>query len=308
MKEIMLLRKVSILLSGYRLLTRLSIYFRRIYSINRELIIEDFDNNLKFKINLKSHMESYIFWRKYYSYHEIMCMKYLLNEDSIFMDVGANKGELTLAAANHVKNGMVYSFEPVSYLFNSLKNHVEINNLSNVNYYQLGLGLTNDILPIFNNTHELYEDNTIHEGLFTLYPSKTRSKEYETIKIVNFDQYNDEFIHLDKLDGIKMDIEGNELFALKGMEQTIKKFKPFLIIEINEETSTEAGYDIPTLMDYMKNLDYDFYQIEIKGRFRLKTRLTKVEDYNTLAGKNDILFIHSSKNSFQNYPSSFNVE
>ena len=39
--------------------------------------------------------------------------------------------------------------------------------------------------------------------------------------------------NIDQIDILKIDIEGAELFALQGMQKTIKKWLPVILIEIN---------------------------------------------------------------------------
>lgn len=61
---------------------------------------------------------------------------------------------------------------------------------------------------------------------------------------------------LEKVDFIKMDIEGAEPFALRGAENTLRKFKPTLAIAIYHSLSDFVG--IPEYLDKL-NLGYKFY-------------------------------------------------
>jgi FkbM family methyltransferase len=61
---------------------------------------------------------------------------------------------------------------------------------------------------------------------------------------------------IEKLDFIKMDIEGAELDALKGSEQSIRRFKPEMAITIYH--SLEDFWQIPQYLDSL-NLGYEFY-------------------------------------------------
>jgi len=69
----------------------------------------------------------------------------------------------------------------------------------------------------------------------------------------------DEFVKgkgLPRVDFIKMDIEGSELKALQGAQQTMYKFKPQLAISIYHKD--EDFIEIPRYLDNL-NLGYEFY-------------------------------------------------
>jgi hypothetical protein len=53
-----------------------------------------------------------------------------------------------------------------------------------------------------------------------------------------------------------IDIEGSELSALKGATQTIRTFKPLVLVEINESTYQIAGYTAGDVLAFFRTLDY----------------------------------------------------
>jgi FkbM family methyltransferase len=82
--------------------------------------------------------------------------------------------------------------------------------------------------------------------------SKKHNIEISTITI-------DAFVarrNIEKIDFIKMDIEGAETFALKGSIETIRKFKPKLAISVYH--SLTDFFEIPKFIDEL-NLGYTFY-------------------------------------------------
>ncbi|RME94536.1 MAG: FkbM family methyltransferase, partial [Bacteroidetes bacterium] len=71
--------------------------------------------------------------------------------------------------------------------------------------------------------------------------------------------------NLDRVDVIKMDIEGAELPALRGSLELIRRFRPELIIELNNATYAAAGYSMQDLVTWLEDQGYDIYQIEGTG-------------------------------------------
>ncbi len=69
-----------------------------------------------------------------------------------------------------------------------------------------------------------------------------------------------------KIDFVKMDVEGMEYQVLEGMKQILSKYKPILYLETL--ISTEGALGFPVLKhieEYLKSLDYKLYAFDAKG-------------------------------------------
>lgn len=73
--------------------------------------------------------------------------------------------------------------------------------------------------------------------------------------------------NLDKVNFIKMDVEGWEYKTLLGARRTIEKFKPILLIEMNFGTLQIQGADYKMIYDFLIELNYSWriVQPELKG-------------------------------------------
>lgn len=158
----------------------------------------------------------------------------------IVFDVGASYGSYTLAACS--MGAVVYAFEPELTVFNDLVNNVRINNwtapcfLSN-----MGLWSTSDTINM--------------KSYAPHWPQQTITSDYKMDSIDNI--FNGE--QISKLDWIKIDVEGAEEHVIKGGLETIKKFKPNIIVECH--IFLDAG-----LKDRIKDLllsicDYTFEEV-----------------------------------------------
>ncbi|HYK76420.1 MAG TPA: FkbM family methyltransferase, partial [Daejeonella sp.] len=88
-----------------------------------------------------------------------------------------------------------------------------------------------------------------------------------------------EIQQLKKLDLIKIDVEGYEFPVLKGLQQTLEKFKPRLIFEYDQNYWRNNQQDIDYCYQFLRELNYTIYQIIPLGCHRL-TRSDYIESGN----------------------------
>jgi FkbM family methyltransferase len=238
---------------------------RRKFCGSGTITINDFDGSISMEVDLAEHMGSRIFWFGYYSRDVLFAMDRLLKPGMTFLDVGANIGEVTLFAAKRVgPSGTVVAFEPVHCIASCCRTNVHLNDYEWVRVVELGVSDKSGFSPIYNQT-EPAEDGFIHNGLSTLYSSEWRSARAGKIELITID----EFVaasRLTRIDGIKIDIEGGELAALRGAKKTLDRFRPWLILEIVEENCRWAGYSPGDIIDFLKTLRYEVRRVGRKGR------------------------------------------
>jgi FkbM family methyltransferase len=199
-----------------------------------------------------------IYWTGFHHVNEILYLNRILTSEMTFVDIGANQGEFSLFAASKLTHGKVISFEPVSYQLGLLKDNVNLNNFTNITIHPIGLSDQKSSLPIYTSSESSLHSG-VHEGLSTLYATESRNEFQEEIRLEIFDEIYEDT--LTRLDFIKIDIEGAELFALKGMHKHIEKFKPQILIELSEETFEAAGYTVKDMLDFLGSFGYKAYRI-----------------------------------------------
>jgi len=67
-----------------------------------------------------------------------------------------------------------------------------------------------------------------------------------------------------------MDIEGAELYALKGMANTLKRLRPIILIEICKFWLSGFNITAKEINDFIGGLDYDIYRYSKKDKSLLK--------------------------------------
>jgi len=241
-------------------------YLRKAFAgTDRKITIDDFDGSLTIDLRLNEHMQSQIFWYGYYSRDIVMTMDRILTPGMVVFDVGANIGEISLCAARRVgSEGGVYSFEPMQELYDTLSFNFLRNGLTQAHPIRMGVSNKLGMVPIYRSDSN-FSDGTVHEGLGTLYPRQNITTPAGEIQLTTLDAFCEEK-QIHRIDLIKIDVEGSELDVLMGGEQTLKRYKPRLIIEVQKKTTDASGANAEQILDYLKNLDYSFFTIGRKAK------------------------------------------
>ena len=101
-------------------------------------------------------------------------------------------------------------------------------------------------------------------GLATLSDSplrfkKSKIKIIQTVKVFTLDKiWKDNY---GKIDFIKIDTEGWEHFVLKGAHEIIKKYRPYILMEFEEENIRQCGLTKEIIISFIKKLNYQIYYI-----------------------------------------------
>jgi len=140
------------------------------------------------------------------------------------VQAGAYFGDFLPGIAKHISNkAQVWTFEPSSEYFRCAEITILINNLSNVNLFQVGLGEEKAEVQLQIET----EDGRRLGGASRIINSKKGKFVPITIETLDSMIPEDRNISI-----IQLDLEGFEIPALKGAINTIKRCKPILILEI----------------------------------------------------------------------------
>lgn len=231
--------------------------------VDGEAWINDFCGDLRFCCDLSEHMGSQIFFRGNYSGAQLNVLRGLLTEDSVFVDAGANQGEFTVCAAARVPHGQVFAFEPVENVRERLARNVQANGFRNVEIQAVGLSTeSRDDVPIFG-ADSAFVDGTQHIGLPTLFDMNGRQLPLARISLRRLD---DVLTEGQRVDVIKIDVEGAEFFVLKGAERTIQREQPTIIFEANAETFQAAGYKVEDIYAWLTEHGYKLERIGGDGQ------------------------------------------
>ena len=190
----------------------------------------------KYPLEIEVFITFYIFGLKQYNIKNIFEVK----NDAVVFDIGAFKGDTAYFFSKKCSNkARIYAFEPDYYAFQILEKIKEKYKLNNV--------ITKNILL----------SNAEKEIDFISMIENTPTIKKNAITIDKFVEEN----NFEKIDYIKMDVEGAEKNILEGSIKTIKKFKPSLAIAIYHggKLFMEDFYNIPIFIKNVINEDYEYY-------------------------------------------------
>jgi FkbM family methyltransferase len=171
----------------------------------------------------------------------------LVAPDAVCVDGGANIGVLALALSRYAPSGQVVAFEPGASNLLLLQRNLERNQVSNVTVVPKGLWDRSGQL-------ELNVDPQ-HPGGSYIGPNDGRTV-VEAIEVTTLDAWV-ETEGLDRLDLIKLDVEGGEPFVLDGAVRTIERFHPTLVVELN-----------PAALRQFHNLDSRYLYRRLRKLYR----------------------------------------
>ena len=208
-------------------------------------------DNVNYRLDLSELNE----WWLYYGFKEEYrsALIDLINKGDWIIDIGANLGEVSFLASQKVgSSGKVYSFEPDPDNYTRFDYNLSLNTFTNIVFVKKGLGDNPGKYKIAMNVNE-----PGNNGSNSIVPDKKTdiNKLAREIDVVRFDDWIAEN-PLDKIDLVKIDIEGFELQALKGAEMTLKKYKPIIYSELHDVKLREHGTSAKELIDYLKALGY----------------------------------------------------
>ena len=201
---------------------------------------------------------------------ELVWIKEYLPENAVIFDIGANVGTFLYQLKDKLKPENIYGFEPNKKLYQRLKRL-----FPDMKVFPSALSDENTTaefkVPVINGKM-IASRGTLNISYKEKGEEKSHTEKVEVIKL-------DDWIKtepLTQLDFIKIDVEGNELKTLAGARQTIQRFFPTLMVEMeqrhhatpiwNEIAEVESwGYDARYLNRHTFELEKLTEEILIKN-------------------------------------------
>jgi FkbM family methyltransferase len=179
--------------------------------------------------------------------NELTWMSQTLTEGMTVIDIGAHMGMYTLTASKLVgESGVVLALEPSTREFQRLTFHVTLNDLKNVRCLQTAASssfgeATLKIGSEWNSGHNTFGE-FFNESVEMIREERVLT---QTVDALVAGQ------GLERVDIIKIDVEGHEFQVLAGAVDTITRFRPRILIEVFEETLRRQGACVETVLGFL---------------------------------------------------------
>jgi len=206
-------------------------------------VLSTINGEFELFLDLRSRTEFVPFYTGAYDGKIISQLVSLFDENWIVLDVGANIGFYAVPFARKIQtlNGRLLCFEPVPENYDRLRENLQLNNLDRecVQTYRFALSNTAGKLQII-----LREDFKSGGGTgnASVFIDDQADGEFKAIQVeaIRLDDFVQENLH-GRIDFIKVDIEGHEDLFFEGADAVLRRDRPIVFSEFNEDYYRRRG-------------------------------------------------------------------
>ena len=163
------------------------------------------------------------------------------------IDVGANLGQMTLLFSEMVGDaGRVYSIEADEYIYSILCKNINANNRKNIQAINAA-AYDRSGNKMFYPVQDFEQFGSY--GSYGIEPGATEGREVATITIDSLDVKG-------RIDLLKVDVQGSDLFAMRGAREIISESKPTIIFEFEQQFQEKFSTSFEQYMGFVESINY----------------------------------------------------
>lgn len=173
---------------------------------------------------------------------KIELLRKIMRPGMVVLDIGANIGFYSVLFAKLVgERGKVIAFEPENNIYSHLKKSVS--DFPQVEIYNLAVGEKSEMIPFYHSDLYNVDGRTYDAG---------GNRKKTIVKCTSIDEH---LTAEQRIDLIKIDIQGYEYYAFKGMARTIRKARQIAILaEFWPHAMKQAGVEPQVFLGLLDDL------------------------------------------------------
>lgn len=188
-----------------------------------------------------------------------------LFEGNVFIDVGAASGEMLNIARGAIgNNGQIFGFEPRNEAFDFLNQMFDRFGFSNISLFNSLVGDKDEVIDFFVDSDHPESSSVFREWRTGI----TDNIECRSQQMVSLDSWAEK-IKPNRVDLLKIDVEGAEPQVIAGAISLILKTQPTILLEIraiNTEESMDKIFSFDSIHTMLIELGYtNFYALRKSG-------------------------------------------
>jgi len=274
--------------------------------IKKPIVIAKMKNSTVIRVDLRSTTEFLAYYRGEYDKDLINAIISLVDPNSVFLDIGANIGFYTIAVGDFFRkkdtSGTVIAFEPFETNYNRTIDNIQDNHLTNwcsVHNFGLSDDSKEELLVL---REDFLEGSTTGNASIAIDNNFDDGFTKVLIKLEKLDDVWEKYrSDGKKIDFIKIDIEGHEDFCLVGGQDTIRRDRPTILMEINKPYYQNRNIEINKVFFPLIPEDYIVYK-------KIDTQWKSINNFDLCNVIDNVFLVPKEKATLGNYKYLFNCK
>ena len=214
------------------------------------------------------------------SHPELEFMRAYLNGARVAFDIGANVGSWSVLMHKLNPECQIFAFEPIPKIFELLKINGSFNSGEQISAINAAVSDCDGEMDFQVPGNVAIFGRLAPKNASSLSDSRfaeASASKVQTIRLDNFCVSR----NIEIIDFLKIDVEGFELSALRGLGDLIYNKRVRAIhIETIRENHERAGECFDSLLKFVHDCGYSFYLLSDTGAVKRKVRINEIEQHN----------------------------